>query len=94
MLETEMQLDTKLSVPPQVMSRLVGEETVLLDLASGVYFGLDGVGKRIWESVAEGNNLSQAVAVIVAEYDVDEEQAQADVIEFASDLVTRGLLVK
>ena len=93
-LETEMQLDTKLSIPPQVMSRLVGEETVLLDLASGVYFGLDGVGKRIWESVAEGDNLGQAAAIIVAEYEVDEVQAQADVIEFASDLVTRGLLVE
>ena len=89
-----MQLDTKLSVPPQVMSRLVGDETVLLDLASGVYFGLDGVGKVIWESVSEGNDLGQAVAIIVAEYDVDEKQAQTDVIEFASDLVTRGLLVE
>jgi hypothetical protein len=89
-----MQLDTKLSIPPQVMSRLVGDETVLLDLASGVYFGLDGVGKVIWESVSEGNNLGQAVAIIVAEYDVDEEQAQTDVIEFASDLVMRGLLVE
>ena len=89
-----MQLDTKLSIPTQVMSRLVGDETVLLDLESGIYFGLDGVGKRIWESVAEGNDLGQAVAVIVTEFEVDEEQAQADVIEFASDLVTRGLLVE
>ena len=93
-LESDMQLDAKLSIPPQVMSRLVGDETVLLDLATGVYFGLDGVGKRIWESVADGNDLGQAVADIVAEYEVDEEQARADVIEFASDLVTRGLLVK
>ena len=89
-----MQLDTKLSIPTQVMSRLVGDETVLLDLSSGIYFGLDGVGKRIWESVAEGNNLGQAVAVIVTEFEVDEEQAQADVIEFASDLVERGLLTR
>ena len=89
-----MRLDTKLSIPTQVMSRLVGDETVLLDLESGMYFGLDGVGKRIWESVAEGNDLGQVVAVIVAEFEVNEEQAQADVIEFASDLVTRGLLVE
>ena len=87
-----MQLDTKLSVPPQVMSRMVGDETVLLDLASGVYFGLDGVGKRVWESVAEGNSLDQAVAVLVSEYDVDKAQAQADVLKFASNLVERGLL--
>ena len=93
-LEIDMQLDTKLSVPPQVMSRLVGDETVLLDLASGVYFGLDGVGKRIWESVAEGNSLGEAVSVIVSEYDVDEAQAKADVLEFAGNLVERGLLTQ
>ena len=40
-----MNLDTRLTIPTQVMSRLVGEETVLLDLASGHYFGLDNVGK-------------------------------------------------
>ena len=87
-----MNLDTQLSIPPQVMSRLVGDETVLLDLASGMYFGLDGVGKRIWESVAEGHSLGQTAAVIAAEYEVEEAKAQADVIEFASDLVERGLL--
>ncbi len=89
-----MKLDAKLSIPPQVMSRLVGDETVLLDLSSGIYFGLDGVGKRIWESLAKGQSLGDAVAVIVAEYEVDESQASADVVEFASDLVARGLLVK
>jgi hypothetical protein len=88
-----MDLETKLSIPPQVMSRLVGDETVLLDIASGVYFGLDGVGKRIWESVAEGQNLAQTIAVITREFEVDEAQAQADVIEFTNDLVERGLLV-
>ena len=89
-----MQIETKLTVPPQVMSRLVGDETVLLDLASGVYFGLDGVGQRIWESVVEVHSLEQAAAVIVAEYDVAEAQAQADVLEFVSDLVERGLLTQ
>ena len=49
-----MNLDTRLSVPPQVMSRQVGDETVLLDLASGIYFGVDGVAKLIWERIADG----------------------------------------
>ena len=87
-----MNLDAKLSIPPQVMSRLVGDETVLLDLESGIYFGLDGVGKMIWESVADGKSLAQAAANIVDEYDVEEARAQADVLEFASQLVERGLL--
>ncbi len=93
-LEIDMQLDAKLSIPPQVMSRLVGDETVLLDLASGIYFGLDGVGKRIWESVAEGLSLAETAAVIVTEFEVGEVQAKTDLIAFAGDLVERGLLTE
>jgi len=89
-----MNLDTHLSVPPQVMSRLVGDETVLLDLASGIYFGLDGVGKKIWESVGEGLSLGEAAAAIASEFEVEEAQAQADLIQFATDLVERGLLTQ
>ena len=91
-LELEVNLDTRLSIPPQVMSRLVGDETVLLDLSSGIYFGLDGVGKRIWETVEEGRSLEETAMIITSEFEVDEAQAQADVIEFAKDLVERGLL--
>ena len=84
--------DTKLSIPPQVMSRLVDDETVLLDLESGMYFGLDGVGQLIWQSVSEGKTLGEIAGVISAEYEVEEAQALADLLEFTSDLVERGLL--
>ena len=89
---TDLDLDTRFSVPTQVMSRLVGDETVLLDLQSGMYFGLDAVGQRIWDSVSEGEDLAAAVDVVTAEYDVDEIQAKADAIEFVASLVERGLL--
>lgn len=89
-----MNLDTKLTIPTQVMSRLVGDETVLLNLETGLYFGLDGVGQVVWESVSAGENLRSAVATIVAGFDVDEDQAAADVLAFAATLVERGLLVK
>ena len=89
-----MNLDTKLTVPPQVMSRLVGDETVVLNLESGLYFGLDGVGQLIWEAASDGQPLSAAVEKIVATYEVDEMQATSDVAEFAAQLVEKGLLVE
>ena len=91
-MKSEVNLDTQLSIPTQVMSRLVDNETVLLDLSSGIYFGLDGVGNRIWESVSKGLNLEETAAVITSEFEVDNAQAQSDVIEFAKNLVERGLL--
>jgi hypothetical protein len=90
--ETELNLDTQLIIPPQVMSRQVDDETVLLDIKSGTYFGLDGVGKRVWESVESGLNLQETIDAIVSEYDVESARAEKDVLEFASDLVQRGLL--
>ena len=89
-----MNLEMKLTIPQQVISRQTGDEMVLLDLESGLYFGVDGVGQRIWETFAEGRNLEEAVAVVVAEYEVEEAQAQADVIAFVSNLVDRGLLTE
>ena len=85
-----MNLDTQLTIPPQVMSRQVDDETVVLDLKSGMYFGLDGVGKLIWESVEQGLSLKGAVDSVISEYDVETERATADVLEFAGDLVDRG----
>ena len=89
-----MNLATRLRIPSQVISRLVDDETVVLDLESGMYFGLDGVGKRIWESLAEGRRLGEIVTIIVGEYEVDESQAQQDVLSFAHELVERGLLAE
>ena len=89
-----MNLDTRLRIPSQVISRLVDDETVVPDLESGMYFGLDGVGKRIWESLAEAHSLGEIVTIIVGEYEVDEAQAQQDVLSFAHELVERGLLAE
>jgi hypothetical protein len=89
-----MDLDTRLLIPASIISRGVGDETVLLDLESGIYFGLDGVGKRIWELIGAGLTLGETAAVIVSEHEVNTEKAQSDVIEFARELVKRGLLAE
>ena len=89
-----MNLDSRLSIPTSVISRGVGDETVLLDLDKGIYFGLDSVGQRIWESIGLGLTLGETAAVIVSEYEVDAAKAQSDVIEFARELVERGLLAE
>ena len=89
-----MDLESRLSIAPSVISRGVGDETVLLDLERGIYFGLDGVGQRIWESIGDGLTLGETAAAIVSEYEVDAAKAQSDVIEFARELVGRGLLAE
>jgi hypothetical protein len=81
-----------LTVPEHVMSRQVGEETVILDLGSGTYFGLDPVGARIWQLLSGGSTVDHIVTTLMGEYDVVQEHLQQDVQSLVSDLVARGLV--
>ena len=84
---------SKVTIPTQVMARTVGDETVILDLASGTYFGLDPVGARIWALMGEGKMLSEICATMLEEYEVEREQLEADVLRLADELAERGLVV-
>lgn len=88
-----MDSERMLAVPDHVMSRQVGDETVILDLDRGTYFGLDPVGARVWELLRDSTNVKQIVATLLAEYDVPQEQLHQDVHALVDDLVKRGLVL-
>ena len=80
------------TVPKEVLFQEVGGETVLLDLDSEQYFGLDEVGTRIWALLGEGRCLDDIVATLLDEYDVEREQLSADVQELLAALLDAGLI--
>jgi hypothetical protein len=87
-----MNLSDRVSIPPQVMARTVGDETVILDLASGTYFGLDSVGARIWELMCEGKTLAEICNRMLDEYEVSREELERDILRLAGELATQGLI--
>jgi hypothetical protein len=82
----------KLIVPSQVMSRQVGDETVILDLSRGMYFSLDPVGAKIWQLLTEGHGPDAIVSDLLGQYEVAEDQLREDVNRLVDELVSRGLL--
>lgn len=87
-----MSLFDKLTIPGQVMAREVGGETVILDLDSGTYYGLDPVGARIWQLIAKGQTLTQVCEVMLSEYDVTREDIERDVLTLAQTLLEKQLV--
>jgi len=83
---------SKLKISTDVLSQEVGGETVLLDLQSENYFGLDEVGTRFWLLLQEGNDLSQIVGQLQDEYDVQEQQLKQDLDDLIKKLVGAGLI--
>lgn len=75
-----------------VVSRDLSGELVLLNLRTGVYFGLDPVGTRMWHLMCEHQSLRKVLDSIVEEYAVAEAQGAQDLLAFAALLREKGLI--
>lgn len=87
-----MNLSGKVTIPPHVMARQVGDETVILDLASGTYFGLNPVGARIWQLISEGKTMDNVLESVLAEFEVSAAEAERDLDNLVSELHCRELI--
>ncbi len=84
--------DTMVAARPQHVSVDLDGEAVVLDTDAGVYFGIDGVGARIWELIARPRRVGEVAATLVAEYEVEPAHCRADLERFLSDLHDQGLI--
>jgi hypothetical protein len=87
-----MNLAERVRVPPHVMARLVGEDCVMLNLESGTYFGLDPVGARMWDLLADGKSLGEACDALAGEFDASRSQIEADLAQLVTELAAHGLI--
>ena len=84
--------EQRLRPAPDVVSRVLDGEAVLLHLGRGTYFGLNEVGTRVWELLADGPTVRELQERIVAEFDVEPETAAQDVRELVEQLMQRDLI--
>lgn len=89
-----MSLAQALVIPDHVMARQVGDETVILDLDSGVYYGLDAVGSRFWQLLAEGGSAASARDRLLEEFDVEPARLDQDLDDLVGQLVASRLLMR
>lgn len=84
---------TRYSQNPKVLCQVLDGETVLLNLESERYFGLDRVGTRLWELLLETDSVETAVQRMLGEFDVAEAVLRSDVERLLGELVAAGLLI-
>ena len=88
----ELTLTARVRASEDVLFQALQGEAVLLNLKTGTYFGLDAVGTRIWQLLAEHEMLSEVAHVIVAEYDVTQERCASDLLQLVANLEQQGLI--
>ncbi len=67
-------------------------EVVILSTKSGVYYGLDEVGARIWNLLKEPKTIQDLLVTILQEFDVAADQCESDLFELLDDLRSKGLV--
>jgi hypothetical protein len=78
---------------PQTAGRVIDKEAVLILSESSEVNVLNIVGSRIFE-LADGTHTSAEIAeTIFEEYDVTQEEAQEDTIDFIKKMEKRQVLV-
>jgi hypothetical protein len=75
----------------QVSSKLDGD-IAILNLKSTLYFGLDNAGAVVWEFISEPRQVADICGAVESQFDVGEQQCQADVIELLTELEKAGLI--
>lgn len=82
-----------LSPSPDAVESAVGDETVILHLKSGVYFGLDPMGTRIWAMLKEGTSSAGICKRLADEFGVSEKIVEGDARRFLSDLKANDIVI-
>lgn len=85
-------LESRISIPKEVLFREIAGEAVLLNLETGKYFGLDQVGTRMWQLLAQHNQIEPALDDLVREYDTTKDQLQRDLLDLVDKLVSHQLI--
>lgn len=83
---------SRVTVAPDVLFRLVGDEAVLLSLKTELYLGLDTVGTRMWGVLLESPSVEAAYDALLREFEVEPARLRQDLDEFIVKLLGQKLI--
>lgn len=91
-LDSPISFSDRVRLPDDVLISNLQEESVILNLNSERYFGLDNVGTRMLSVLSESNSIENAYERLLAEYDVDPQALRQDLSSLIENLVQQGLV--
>lgn len=79
-------------VPRHVVHREFASETVLLNVRTGHYYGMDESGARFFRVLQESDDVGSAVERLAEEFDAPVERLREDMVQYCAELESLGLL--
>lgn len=85
-------LGQRLRLPQHVVHRSFVAETVVLNLKTGKYHGLNPTAGRMLDALEQSASVSEAAAAIAAEYGEDQARVERDLVALCRELLARQLV--
>jgi hypothetical protein len=85
-------LPSSVEIEDSVIFQKLNDESIVLDLNSQNYFGLDDVGTNMWNLLLQDGNLESAVIRLTSIYDADETTIRRDLYALVGQLIESNLL--
>lgn len=76
-----------------LIDEVIDKETVALNIQTGVCYGLNSVGSRIWRLVAKPITIAELCSILQNEYTVEVADCQRQVLELLEELRIEGLVI-
>lgn len=76
----------------KIFWRTVENETVVLNIDTGIYYTLDGSGKTIWDMMASGKGEDEIIGKVVSKFDVDTKTVAKDLESLIKTFKKEGLI--
>ena len=89
---TNLTLNTSLTRDPDLVCAEMDGDLVMMSIENGEYYGIGGVGTRIWELLDQPTTIQQLVETIKTEFDIEEDRCRDDVLSFSEKLFELGLI--
>jgi len=85
-------LEARWRISDQAIANAVADETVILHLGNGTYYGLDPIGARLWDALTAGEPPISICESLLETYDVEPEQLANDLRALLDDLAGNDLV--
>lgn len=88
----KISLDSTISQIDDIVASDIDNEKVMMSIEKGEYFGLEPIGSRIWELLAEPVKVSAIIDALLPNFDIDRQTCAQDVLTFLEELHTAGIV--
>ena len=92
MTKTALNLHSVVGQSSDLVATTIEDQTALLSISNGAYYGMDKIGSRVWELIVQPRAVSAVVDQLLTEFEVDRPTCEQHVLAFLQKLADADLL--